>query len=143
MNLPEAIASCQGSQCRSFRPGHHVHPIHAKRVGHTPWGWRDAVVTRIDGLKVSLAYLNEPGAPDVWHHRPHLADALAVADPVRLHEQYYVVGSPSGWYSVVIDGGIGAVPEPDDLGAWLNHVSGGVVDLRTGIALATDHLPRG
>ena len=31
--------------CRSYLPGHHTHWIHAKHVGRTPWGWRDAVVT--------------------------------------------------------------------------------------------------
>jgi hypothetical protein len=107
-------------------------------VGSTPWGWRDAVVTRLDGLEVALSYVYEDGAPLLWHHRP-LHNVLAEGDTVRLHEKYNVVGVPAGWFNVEIEHRIGDVPHPDEPGLWAAEMTGVVVDISTGIALATDH----
>ena len=44
--------------CRSYLPGHHTHWIHAKHIGRTPWGWRDAVVTGFDAGWTTVAYVD-------------------------------------------------------------------------------------
>ena len=105
--------------CRSFLPGHHTHWIHAKHVGRTPWGWRDAVVTGVDGGWTTVAYVESGHAVRLWHH-VELAAELAVGAPVRVHEGYYVLGGPFGWVNVVVDGGLGPVPEPADPAAWVD-----------------------
>ena len=123
--------------CESYRPGHHTHWIHAKHVGRTPWGWRDAVVDRIDGSWLAVHYLDSGRRLRVWHHA-ELVEEIEAGAPVRVHEQYYVLGGPFGWLNVVVQGGLGAVPEPADTAAWQHRVTGGVQDLGTGRALALD-----
>ena len=123
--------------CRSYLPGHHTHWIHAKHVGRTPWGWRDAVVTGIDAGWTTVTYV-EGGRPvRLWHH-VDLGAELAVGGPVRVHERYYVLGGPFGWVNVVVEGGLGPVPEPADPAAWADRVTAGVQDLGTGRGLALD-----
>ncbi|TIC82583.1 hypothetical protein [Nocardioides sp. GY 10127] len=133
---------CRGRECGFYDSGHLIHFIHAKRLGQHPWGWRDAVVTGVDGFWVSLAYLDSLATPRVWHHR-RLSRFLTVGAPVRLHEQYYALGCPDGWFSVVVEDGLGPVPRPADTSPWDDGVgggvSGGVVDLSTGVAIALDH----
>jgi hypothetical protein len=137
--MPETIAGCRDKKCGSFHGGHQVHPIQARKVGETPWGWRDAIVTAVDGLVVQVAYLGHDDArPVVWHHRS-LAEVLAPGDPVRLHEQYFVLGCPAGWFSVYVEGGLGPVPTPQAPELWAGQTSAGIVDVGTGIALPTDH----
>ena len=132
---PCAVTS--GASCSSYLPGHSTHWIHAKLVGRTPWGWRDAVVSGIDERWIALTYVESGRRVDVWHHVP-LAVEIEVGAPVRLHEQYYVLGGPFGWLNVVVRGGLGAVPEPADATAWERSMSGGVQDMSTGRALALD-----
>ena len=127
------------TQCGAYYPGHHTHWIHAKHVGRTPWGWRDAVVRRVDGLWVTVAYVDPDVEVRLWHH-VDLAAELAIGAPVRLHEGYYVLGGPFGWLNVVVQGGLGPVPEPADPAAWADRVTGGVQDLGTGRGLALDWL---
>jgi len=135
---PSACDHFGGSpQCRSFHPGHHTHWIHARRLGETPWGWRDAVVREVDGCSITVVYLDGGRPVRLWHHEP-LTDELEVGGPVRLHEQYYALGSPLGWLNVVVRGGRGPVPVPADPAAWEDETTGGVQDLRTGRAVALD-----
>ena len=132
-----------GAHCSSYRPGHSTHWIHAKQVGRTPWGWRDAVVSGIDGRWITVTYVEAGQQVRLWHHAG-LTGELKVGAPVRLHEQYYVLGGPFGWLNVVVEGGLGPVPEPEDPAAWQEQVTGGVQDLGTGRALALDWLdPQG
>ena len=126
-------------QCQAYHPGHHTHWIHARRLGETPWGWRDAVVSGVDGGWISVTYVESGRQLELWHHAD-LRDELAVGAPVRVHEQYYALGGPFGWLNVVVRGGAGPVPEPADLAAWEAQQTGGVQDLRTGRALALDWL---
>ena len=123
--------------CRSYLPGHHTHWIHAKHVGRTPWGWRDAVVSGVDGGWTTVTYVESGRPVRLWHH-VDLAAELVVGSPVRVHEGYYVLGGPFGWLNVVVQGGLGPVPEPADPAAWADQVTGGVQDLGTGRALALD-----
>ncbi len=123
--------------CRSYLPGHHTHWIHAKHIGRTPWGWRDAVVTGFDAGWTAVAYVESGRPVRLWHH-VDLAGELAVGAPVRVHERYYVLGGPFGWVNVVVEGGLGPVPEPADPAAWADRVTGGVQDLGTGRGLALD-----
>ena len=123
--------------CRSYLPGHHTHWIHAKHVGRTPWGWRDAVVSGVDGGWTTVTYVESGRPVRLWHH-VDLAAELVVGAPVRVHEGYYVLGGPFGWLNVVVQGGLGPVPEPADPAAWADRVTGGVQDLGTGRALALD-----
>ncbi len=55
--------------------------------------------------------MHETASLRLWHHEP-LSGQVDVGDPVRVHEQYYVLGGPFGWLNVIIKGGLGAVPEP-------------------------------
>jgi len=129
---------CSNGRCNSYAAGHLVHFIQARLVGESPWGWRDAVVTGIEGLTVYLEYLHEVGQPECWHHRS-LSDVLEPGAPVRLHERYHVLGCPAGWFSVHISDGLGAIPTPDDTAAWKDLSSPGIVDLSKGAGVATDH----
>lgn len=130
-------------ECRRYQRGHLMHAIHAKWVGLTPWGWRDAVVTGTDGLTVSLEYVDVPGAPTVWHHRGDLVDSVEVGDPVALHEEYWALSVQTRWFGVAIRDGVGNVPEPsrDEQAWWQRHVGTTPVatDLATGIGLPLDH----
>ncbi len=123
--------------CQAYHPGHNTHWIHARRVGETPWGWRDAVVSGIDARWVSVTYVDGGRQVQLWHH-DELAGELDLGAPVRLHEQYYVLGCPFGWLNVVVRGGLGPVPMPADPSAWEREMTGGVQDLSTGRALALD-----
>ena len=137
-DLTSCIAREDGS-CESYRPGHHTHWIHAKHIGRTPWGWRDAVVTGFDAGWTTVAYVDRGRPLRLWHH-VDLAAELAVGAPVRVHERYYVLGGPFGWLNVVVEGGLGPVREPADTAAWKRRMTGGVQDLGTGRALALDWL---
>lgn len=137
-----APMSCTESPCTSYGPGHNLHFIQARFVGGTPWGWRDAVLQRVEDGWLHLSYLDTPAHPILWHHAD-LTDVLSPGAPVRLHEQYHVLGSPAGWSSVVIHQGVGAVPEPAHPNLWRAEMTAAVVDNRTGRALPLDHLDPG
>ncbi len=127
----------RNGHCQAYHPGHNTHWIHARRVGETPWGWRDAVVSGIDGQWVTVTYVERGHEVQLWHH-DELAGELAVGAPVRVHEQYYVLGGPFGWLNVVVRGGLGPVPKPVDTSVWEREMTGGVQDFSTGRALALD-----
>jgi hypothetical protein len=135
-DLTSCIAREDGS-CESYRPGHHTHWIHAKHIGRTPWGWRDALVRGLDGCWTTVTYVESGRQVRLWHH-VELADELGVGEPVRVHERYSVLGAPIGWLNVVVEGGLGPVPEPADTAAWQHRITGGVQDFGTGRALALD-----
>lgn len=123
--------------CTSYAAGHNVHFIHAKHVGRTPWGWRDGVVTAHGGDTLAVRYVETDHEVRVWHHRA--LPALELGSPVRVHEEYYVVGGPFGWLSVVLTGGLGAVPEPADPEEWAPQMVRAVVNLATGVGIPMDH----
>lgn len=136
--------------CSTYFPGHAMHFIHAGRLASTPWGWRDSVVTQVQGQALAFEYVDPsvsaPGAGVVWRHRPWPA-AVVVGGLVRVHERYWAVGSSAGWFSVVVVRGVGAVPEPEDVERWWReHPEAGapgraaVVDLGTGVAVPVDHV---
>lgn len=141
--MPQPVRDClvAPGHCQAYWPGHNTHWIHAKHVGRTPWGWRDAVVTGISDRWISVAYVAESTQVRLWHH-DHLGGEVVVGDPVRVHEEYYVLGGPFGWLNVVVEGGLGAVPRPKEPRLWADETTGGVQDLSTGRALALDHLDR-
>ncbi len=124
--------------CQLYWPGHNAHWIHAKRIGGTPWGWRDAIVTTVEGRWVTVTYVLEGTQLRLWHHE-RLSSEIHPGDLVRVHEQYNVLGGPFGWLNVIVEGGLGAVPEPAEPALWADQTTGGVQDLSTGRALALDH----
>jgi hypothetical protein len=135
---------CQPSgSCQLYAPGHHLHVIHAGRLGMTPWGWRDGVVTAAssDGW-VEVDYVGEDGQVRAWHHED-LTGELAVGSLVRVHEQYYALSAPFGWLNLHLTGGLGPVPQPADLEPFRGQFSTGVVDLATGRGVAIDQVPPG
>ena len=133
-------AKCPGVRgyCPWYSDGHAIHAIHARRVGETPWGWRDAVVAEADGRTLMVDYLLFDGGATVWHHFS-LEEELPVGSLLRVHERFHVIGAPIGWLNVRLDQGIGAVPEPDNASLWRPESSPAVVDLGSGRAIALDH----
>jgi hypothetical protein len=115
-----------------------MHWIHTNRIGKTPWGWRDGTVSDVDNRWLTVRYLHEPASVRVWHHES-LADVVASGSPVRVHEEYYALGGPFGWVNVIVEGGQGQVPAPEDPSLWAAEVTVGVTDLATGRALSMDH----
>jgi hypothetical protein len=125
-----------------------MHFIHAKRITETPWGWRDAVVCRVEAQVVRVRCLEPNHEVTLWHHRG-LAVELPAGSPVRLHVGYHALGWPAGWVNVRLDEcGLGPVPPPEDPEAWRTaqgHTRRqiAVVDLSDGRAVAVDHHPPG
>lgn len=132
---------CMGTrtECGSYWHGHNIHFIHAKRLTQHPWGWRDAIITRVEGQTATAQYLGTPVTLTLWHHRP-LTRVVTVGEPVRIHEQYYALGCPNGWYSLHIEGGLGPVPKPDDWEDAERPTQVEMVNLETGVAEPIDHL---
>jgi hypothetical protein len=126
-------------RCRSYRAGHHMHFIHAKRIGQTPWGWRDGVVVSVSTSGwIEIDYVHEEGHVRALHHED-LTRVLAPGMPVRVHERYYAVGGRFGWVNVFLAEGLGWVPAPTDPGLWAPEMTVGVTDLSTGRAVPMDH----
>jgi hypothetical protein len=111
---PFDFRECSGNPCRSYGPGHNMHFIHAKRLGATSWGWRDALVERAAGRTAKLRYLEDQTASWIWHHRT-LELPLTAGLPVRLHEEHRALEAGGLWYSVVIQGGLGPTAAPVEL----------------------------
>jgi len=67
---PTRRLTCQktGGHCQLYWAGHNTHWIHAKHIGRTPWGWRDAAVTGIDGRWLTVDYVLDSGTLRLWHH---------------------------------------------------------------------------
>lgn len=128
------------SVCQAYWPGHNMHWIHARKIGESPWGWRDGVMSAssADGF-VTIAYALDIGCVWAWHHDPVVAK-LAPGTPVRVHEGLYALSSPLGWVNLLISSGLGATPAPLETDPWQAEVTGGVVDLATGRALPLDHV---
>jgi hypothetical protein len=122
--------------CTSYGPGHHLHVINAKFAGRTPWGWHDGVVTDIHDGDVVTRYVESGHRVRVWHHAP--LPGLEVGVPVRVHEQYAVLGGAFGWAKVAVDDGLGPVPEPEQPELWAAETSVAVVNLGTGLGLPMD-----
>ncbi|WP_147915915.1 hypothetical protein [Ruania zhangjianzhongii] len=144
-NTPQTAAAptkCVEPRCTSYRPGHRVHIIQAQLVAQTPWGWRDAVLRGMQSGWLHLSYLDAEAHPRIWSHTA-LTDVLCPGAPVRLHEQFHVLGSPAGWFNVVHRDGSGAVPAPAHPSLWHAEPRRAAVDNHTGRALPLDHLRPG
>lgn len=107
-----------------------MHTIHARKVGETPWGWRDGTIVSMTGLWLDVDYLDGRTA-QVWHH-VGLADEIAIGTLVRLHEGYYALECPAGWLNVLVGQGAGPVPRPEHPDLWRADVVPTVTDLRSG-----------
>ncbi len=128
--------------CQAYGPGHNLHSIHARKIGESPWGWRDGVVVEATNQGfVTIEYALEPGRVEAWHHDP-VVGKLPTGSPVRVHEGFYVLSSALGWVNLLVSSGLGAVPTPDETDLWQGEVTGGVVDLSTGRGVALDHPDR-
>ena len=122
-------AFCTPSDCSSYWSGHRMHPIHANHVARSPWGWRDGTVAVVepDGW-ATVAYAFVDGRVRVWHHARL---DVAVGDPVGVHEGLHALAGASGMVNVVLDDGLGAVPDPSDAARWQGAA---VTDLGSGRA---------
>ena len=121
--------------CQSYHPGHNVHVIHAGKVGESPWGWRDGVVTSVEASGwLTVEYTSEGGRVEAWHHQDLVAE-LPVGTPVRVHEQWRMLASPEAWLHLSIAAGPGPVEKPAFVELWDDQVTYGVVDLSTGRAV--------
>ena len=128
-----------GHGCASYAPGHHMHPIHARKLGESPWGWRDGVVSSVDGGEVVVDYVTVDGHAVLWHHND-LERILPPGTLVRVHEKLHALGGTFGWLNVAVVEGVGPVPTPDDTSAWRSELRIAITDLRSGRAVAVDHL---
>ena len=118
--------------CQSYNPGHNVHFIHARKVGESPWGWRDGLLSSLDATgSLTVEYATEAGQVEAWHHQDLVAE-LAVGSPVRVHEGWQMLASSAGWLHLNISAGLGTVEEPAFVELWDDQVTYGVVDLSTG-----------
>jgi hypothetical protein len=106
-------------------------------AGESPWGWRDAVVTAMRGLEVTVEYVTDEGRPVLWHHRP-LEEYVAVGDPVRMHERYSLMDARGHWFSVRLADGLGPVADPDHPELWLAETTVAVVDHAAGVGLPVE-----
>lgn len=96
------------------------------------------MISSANGGEATVRYLDDDHDAKVKHH----ADLpVSVGDPVRLHEQYRMLGTPHGWFCVAVESGGGPVPPPDHPDLAAGEINTAVVDLATGNALATDHAP--
>lgn len=140
-NRPSScVISKEMGHCVAYRPGHQMHVIQAGLIGGSPWGWRDGVVSATDSDGwIKVDFLNDPGGVTAWHHHDPSA-LLSAGTPVRVHEEFHALGVSSGWICLFITSGIGPVPKPQDANVWRTQMTGGVIDVTTGIGLALDHV---
>ena len=97
------------------------------------------VVLRVEGLVVVLVLVVvliviEPSAD---------ADLEGILSPgtlVRVHEKLHALGGTFGWLNVAVVEGVGPVPTPDDTSAWRADMRIAITDIRSGRAVAVDHL---
>ena len=120
-------------RCPHFGPGHQVHFLHLRELGRRPWGWRAGTVAEVLGREVVVVAYLDGGTATLWHHEA--LDHLPVGYPVRLHEELHALEAGAAVLNVALADGIGAVPAPEDVDAWLreHHPAPVVVaDLATG-----------
>ena len=115
-----------------YHPGYAMHHIQAGLTARTPWGWRPAVLTAVDGGHGTAEYFQEHGTVAFWHHKPLDVEP---GTPVRVHEQFSVLEISDAWLNVRIDAGVGAVPEPEDPSLWAAEVGGAITNAATGDAM--------
>jgi hypothetical protein len=114
-----------------YLPGWHLHPIQARLVDATPWGWRPARILALDGQVVTAAYVSEHGTVTFWHHRD-LRKELHIGQLVRVHERFHVLATDDAWLNVRIDAGMGPVPDPPGSSLLDAGPPGAVVNMATG-----------
>ena len=81
-----------------YETGYELHPIQRLAANAAASHWRDAVVTAVgaDGW-IELVDLATDAVSRIWHYAPI---AVAVGEPVSLHEQYSVLAVGRAQYSV-------------------------------------------
>ena len=123
------IRPCNSTPCHAFWPGHQMHPIHAGAVGRTPEGWRDGLITAIDGGMVTVAYLHEVASAVIWHHRD-FRGSVRLGEPVAVHEGYHALQIGRRLLNAAIISGAGGTPTVPALGRPERQLF--VVDLENG-----------
>ncbi|MEJ3405950.1 hypothetical protein WDJ51_14540 [Rathayibacter sp. YIM 133350] len=100
--------------CSSYHAGHNVHAIQARLLRERPEHWRDAVISSVDGQTATVAYLDDPAIPTLWHHQD-FAKLVQPGDPCTLHENLHVLQVGTRVYCVkVFDGAGDAVDAVSD-----------------------------
>ena len=121
------------TRCPSYRPGHNLFYLHLREIGRRPWGWRAGTVSRVEGRNVVVIGYLDGGEATLWHHEP--LTFLEVGFPVRVHEELHALEAGGALLNVEVPLGLGDVPEPEDVTAWLrDHLPAPVVvaDIATG-----------
>ena len=128
--MNDRTACTRPGPCRVCRPGHLMHPIHARQLHMTPWGWRDGTLRTVDGANVAVVDYLHGGSAELWHHLD-LSVVVRPAAPVRLHERLHALQVGDVVLNVLLLSGLGAVPPP---AGTASRRRGPVVavDLRTG-----------
>jgi hypothetical protein len=122
-----------------FAPGHLMHPIQARLLAETPWGWRPAVVSHVDGLRARASYvLDGAGVVAFWHEQRIHMEWLEVGLPVRVHEQHHALEVDDAWLNIRVDSGIGPVPAPEHPELWAGEAYGVVLNAATGQGIRID-----
>ena len=93
-----------------------IHWIQAGLAARRAWGWRNGLVrTYAEGV-ATIDYVSEPATITVWNPRDL---GLTPGSAVRVHEGVHVLDSGRGWWNVtILEGGLGAVPEPEHPELW-------------------------
>ena len=115
----------------SYRPGHAMHPIHARLLGEQPWGWRDGIVRESGEGTHVIDYLAGSGEITVWSA---FLPQVPPGSPVRVHARLHALTLGPTWFSVRREaGGLGPVPEPEHPELWAPEAAPGIVDLARGV----------
>jgi hypothetical protein len=131
-NFNSACKPSDHGRCGYYGSGHALHQIHARHIGQSPWGWRDALVVRVEGMFLTLRYLAADVEFTAWHHAEL---PLMPGDPVRVNQSHSaVLQAKFGQVNIAHDSPLSAVPEPEHPELWAAESSPGVVDLATGRA---------
>ncbi|MDD9205893.1 hypothetical protein PU560_05340 [Georgenia sp. 10Sc9-8] len=133
MNSRTTVCTRPGP-CRVYLPGHLMHPIHARRLHATPWGWRDGTLRAVDGANAAVVDYLHGGSAELWHHLD-LSVVVLPGTPVRLHERLHALQVGDVVLNVLLLSGLGAVPTPEGAAS---RGRGPViaVDLQTGHGLS-------
>lgn len=127
--------------CVTFGRGHRVHHIQARLASEQGWGWRDAIITEVNGHLARAQYLDGSAEPRLWHHRP-LDDIIRVGEPCRIIESGGLIQIGQALICIQVADGAGAVPaptDPDEIRAWKQRAVPTIVNLGTGEGISVIH----
>ncbi len=86
-----ACMCASGEACTSYEPGHALHLIQTRLASATPSSWRDGVVLAASPATGLVTVVDLNGAVGDWFNAAGAADAVAVGEPVAVHERYHVL----------------------------------------------------